>query len=184
MAEESSQGWLAITVDFSYPVLDVLLVGALLGVYGLLGWKPDRMWVLIGLGILATAIADAAFAVQEARGVAQGSRYDFVWTLGALLLAYAAWVRTSGDQHPHEQVTGMRAVALALIAQALAIGIQIYAVFEEVGRSERVVTVIVLLVASVQIILTRPRAELIGADTVDPSAHRPGGGSTAPDRSP
>jgi hypothetical protein len=159
VAEESSQGWLAITVDFSYPVLDVLLVGALLGVYGLLGWKPDRMWVLIGLGILATAIADAAFAVQEARGVAQGSRYDFVWTLGALLLAYAAWVRTSGDQHPHEQVTGMRAVALALIAQALAIGIQIYAVFEEVGRSERVVTVIVLLVASVQIILTRPRAE-------------------------
>jgi hypothetical protein len=159
VAEESSQGWLAIIVDFSYPVLDVLLIGALLGVYGLLGWKPDRMWVLIGLGILATTIADAAFAVQEARGVAQGSRYDWVWTVGALLIAYAAWVRTSGDRGPHDEVTGMRAIALALIAQALAIGIQIYAVFEEVGRSERVVTVIVLLVASVQIILTRPRAE-------------------------
>ena len=159
VAEESSQGWLAIIVDFSYPVLDILLIGALLGVYGLLGWKPDRMWVLIGLGILATTIGDAAFAVQEARGVAQGSRYDFVWTVGALLIAYAAWVRTSGDQSQRGQVTGMRAIALALIAQALAIGIQIYAVFEEVGRSERVVTVIVLLVASVQIILTRPRAE-------------------------
>ncbi len=157
VAEESSQGWSAIIVDFSYPVLDILLIGALLGVYGLLAWKPDRMWVLIGLGILATTIADAAFAVQEARGVAEGSRYDFVWTGGALLIAYAAWVRTSG-QDRHEQVTGMRAIALALIAQALAIGIQIYAVFEEVGRSERVVTVIVLLVASVQIILTRPRA--------------------------
>jgi hypothetical protein len=159
VAEESSQGWLAIIVDFSDPVLDVLLIGALLGVYGLLGWKPDRMWVLIGAGILATTIADAAFAVQEAHGVAQGSRYDWVWTVGALLIAYAAWVRTSGDQSRREQVTGMRAIALALIAQALAIGIQIYAVFEEVGRSERVVTVIVLIVASVQIILTRPRAE-------------------------
>ncbi len=166
VAEESSQGWLAIIVDFSYPVLDILLIGALLGVYGLLAWKPDRMWVLIGLGILATTIADAAFAVQEARGSAQGSRYDFVWTVGALLIAYAAWVRTSGRHDRPEQVTGMRAIALALVAQALAIGIQIYAVFEEVGRSERVVTVIVLLVASVQIILTRPRATPAAPDDV------------------
>ena len=56
-----------------------------------------------------------------------------------------------------EAVTGMRAVALALFAQALAIGIQLYAIFREVGRSERVVTIVVLVVASVQIILTRPR---------------------------
>ena len=48
-------------------------------------------------------------------------------------------------------------IALALFAQALAIGIQIYAIFEEVGKSERVVTIVVLVVASVQIILTRPR---------------------------
>jgi CRISPR/Cas system-associated endonuclease Cas3-HD len=52
----------------------------------------------------------------------------------------------------------MRAIALALFAEALAIGIQIYAVFHEVGKSERVVTVVVLVVASVQIILTRPRS--------------------------
>ena len=44
-----------------------------------------------------------------------------------------------------------------LFAEALAIGIQIYAIFREVGRSERIVTIVVLLVASVQIILTRPR---------------------------
>jgi hypothetical protein len=179
VAEESSQGWLAIVVDFSYPVLDILLIGALLGVYGLLGWKPDRMWVLIGLGILATTVGDAAFAVQEARGVAQGSRYDFVWTVGAVVIAYAAWVRTSGGQGRQEQVTGMRAIALALIAQALAIGIQIYAVFEEVGRSERVVTVIVLLVASVQIVLTRPRSEPVAppGPVGSPAVTDEGGGS-------
>ena len=51
----------------------------------------------------------------------------------------------------------MRAIALALFAQALAIGIQIYAIFREVGKSERIVTIVVLVVASVQIILTRPR---------------------------
>ena len=158
-AEHSSDTRLATFVDFSYPVLDVLLIGALLGVYGLLGWKPDRMWLLTGLGILSMTVADAAFAVQQARGVAQGDRYDFIWTLGALLIAYAAWVPAPDGPEAHQQVTGMRAIALALIAQALAIGIQIYAIFEEVGKSERVVTIIVLLVASVQIILTRPRPE-------------------------
>ncbi len=173
VAEESDLGWLATIVDFSYPVLDILLIGAILGVYGLLGWKPDAMWLLIGLGILAMTSADASFAVQEARGVVQGGHYDFVWTLGALLLAYAAWVHTPPASDGHQPVTGMRAIALALIAQALAIGIQIYAVFEEVGRSERVVTAIVLVVASVQIILTRPRAEPAAPSVAHPTGEGP-----------
>ena len=131
----------------------------MLGVYGLLGWKPDAMWILIGLGILATTVADAAFAVQQARGVADREplrlRLDHRRRRSSPTPRGCA---TPGAHDDDQRVTGMRAIALALIAQALAIGIQIYAFFEEVGRSERVVTVVVLVVASVQIILTRPRA--------------------------
>jgi hypothetical protein len=74
-----------------------------------------------------------------------------------LLLALAAWVRAPESESNPDAVVGMRAIALALFAQALAIGIQIYAIFREVGKSERIVTIVVLVVASVQIILTRPR---------------------------
>jgi hypothetical protein len=157
--EHKTVGLLAAVVVFIYPVLDVLLIGAVLGVYGLLGWKPDTMWLLIGLAIVSTSVADAVFAVQEAdaRAVVSGNRYDFIWTAGALLLALAAWAGSPEAEAKPAVVTGMRAVALALFAQALAIGIQIYAVFREVGRSERIVTAVVLVVASVQIILTRPR---------------------------
>jgi hypothetical protein len=158
-ADHKTVGNLATFVVFLYPVLDVLLIGALLGVYGLLGWRPDTMWILIGLAIVSSSVADAVFAVQEAeaRAVVSGDTYDFIWTLGAVLLAMAAWVRAPDtDEHP-EPVTGMRAIALALFAQALAIGIQVYAIFREIGRSERIVTIVVLVVASVQIILTRPR---------------------------
>ena len=158
LATHSTHSWLATVVDFAYPVLDVLLIGALLGVYGLLGWRPDLMWVFIGLGIAACACADAAFAVEEARGVVESGHYDFVWTLGALFIAYAAWVRAPTVHEDDRNVTGMRAIALALIAQAMAIAIQIVAVFKELGRSERIVTSLVLVVASIQIILTRPRA--------------------------
>jgi hypothetical protein len=129
------------------------------GVYGLLGWRPDRMWILIGSGILMTAIADAAFAVQEARGVSDVTTYDFVWTLGAILIAYAAWVRAPAGRVEVERPTGLRAVALPLVAQAMAAGIQIYALFEPIGKSERIGTVAVLVVSSVQIILSRPRSQ-------------------------
>ncbi len=158
-AEHKTVGALATVVAFVYPVLDVLLVGAVLGVYGLLGWRPDTMWILIGLAVVSTSVADAAFAIQEAeaRAVVSANHYDFIWTAGALLLALAAWARTPEADANREAVIGMRAVALALFAQGLAIGIQLYAVFREVGRSERIVTVVVLVVASTQIILTRPR---------------------------
>jgi hypothetical protein len=159
VAEASTQGWLATIVDFTYPVLDILLIGAVLGVYGLLGWRPDAMWVLIGVGILAMTSGDAAFAVQQARGVVVGGNYAVVWTIGALVIAYAAWVRAPSTHEGHEPVTGMRAIALALIAQALAIAIQITALFEELGKSERIVTAIVLVIASIQLIVSRPKAQ-------------------------
>jgi len=159
LADRASDSTIATVVDWSYPVLDVLLLGALLGVYGLLGWRPDAMWIFIGLGIAACTCADAAFAVEQSRGVVDNGHYDFVWTLGALLIAYAAWVRAPSVHDDDRQVTGMRAIALALIAQAIAIAIQIVAVFKELGKSERIVTALVLVFASVQIILTRPRAD-------------------------
>jgi hypothetical protein len=157
VAAQSSRGTLATVIDFSYPVMDVLLIGAILGVYGLLGWRPDRMWTLIGLGILATTAADAAFAIQEARGVADGAHYDFIWTFGAVCMAGAAWVTRVGTRDERNEVTGLRAVALLLVAQALAAGIQIYALFGQIGKSERIVTLLVLAVTSVQIILNRPK---------------------------
>jgi hypothetical protein len=105
------------------------------------------------------AAGDAVFAVSAAQGFVNDGHYEFIWTVGALMIAAAAWdQRPAGPGEP-SRVTGLRAIALALMAQGLAIGIQIYAIFHEIGVSERVVTVIVLVVATVQIILTRPRAD-------------------------
>jgi hypothetical protein len=157
VARETLQGTLATVVEFSYPVLDLLLIGAILGVYGLLGWRPDGMWILLGLGILATTAADATFAVQEAHGFPQTQPYDFVWTLGAVLIACAAWVTSPAAHDVHTEVTGLRAIALVLVAQAIAAGIQVYALFGELAKSERIITLAVLVITSVQIVLARPR---------------------------
>ncbi len=56
-------------------------------------------------------------------------------------------------------MVGWRAIALPVAAQVFAIGIQIYAFFHELARSERILTVLILVIAVIQIIVARPRAE-------------------------
>ncbi len=154
--EESEHDALATVIEFGYPILDALIVGAILGVYSLLNWRPGRAWLLLGLGAILMAVGDALFAVQEAREAYVDDGYDLVWTLGALLIAYAAW---SSVPTPvvHERPSGWRAIALPLAAQAIAAAIQVYGLFHELGPGERIVTLAVLLIAMVQIVVSRPR---------------------------
>jgi FtsH-binding integral membrane protein len=156
-ATSSAEDGLATIVDFSYPILDVLLVGAILGVCGLLGWRPGRTWILLGIGCALVALADGVFSVQQARGSLLGGDYSFIWSVGALLIAAAAWAGRPADDL-HQEVYGWRAIMLPVAAQLCAAGIQVYALFHEIGRSERLVTLIVLIVATVQIVISRPRA--------------------------
>jgi hypothetical protein len=82
-----------------------------------------------------------------------------------MLVAYAAWQPHPGRLERRE-VIGWQAIALAIAAQALAIAIQTYAIFDEVPRSERILTVIVLIIATIQIVVSRPRPRS------DPQAQR------------
>jgi hypothetical protein len=147
----------AAVVNFSYPILDTLLIGAVLGVYGVTAWRPGRTWLLLGLGCIVMAAGDGVFAVQEAREAYVAGHYDFIWPLGALLIAYAIWLPSDKPVFDAE-VVGWRAIVLPVTAQALAAGIQVYSFFHELGTTERIITLVVLLVAIVQIILSRPRA--------------------------
>jgi hypothetical protein len=72
VVEHTGQGDFATIVDFSYPVLDMILVGAILGVFALMAWRPGKVWLWLGCGCVVMAAADAVFAVQEARAIASG----------------------------------------------------------------------------------------------------------------
>jgi hypothetical protein len=159
VAEHTGQREFATIVDFSYPVLDMILVGAILGVFGLMAWRPGKVWALLGFGCVIMAIADAVAAVQQARGISAGNGYTFVWTVGAALIAYAAWVPPSTLREPPSELVGWRAIALPLAVQLLAVCVQLYLLIAglEVSITDRVVTIAVLLIASLQIVISRPR---------------------------
>jgi hypothetical protein len=158
VVEDRNEDALAATVTFAYPILDILLIGAILGLFGLMGWRPGRTWLILGLGCVVIAGGDAVYAVQFGEALQLDHDYDFIWPLGAVLIAFGAYGPPARvlDHHP---VVGWRIIVLPLIAQAVAASIQVYALLGgNFGRSERVVTLVVLVIASVQIIVARPRA--------------------------
>jgi len=178
VSEHHSRSVLAEAVQFAYPLGDFVLVGGVLGLYALMGWRPGRMWLVLGLGLGVTGIADASSATATLAAAPGHGVYDVEWVVGALLVAYASWQPPPGRMERVE-VSGWRAIALPLAAQALAIGLQIYAYFHEVPRSERLLTVAVLVISMVQIVATRP-----GRDTTPPDHPAPPADHRQPARSP
>jgi diguanylate cyclase len=154
--EQSREDVLGTVVVVSYPILDALLIGGVLGVYGLLDWHVTKAWLVLGAGCVLMAAGDGLFAVQEERNGAVGASYDFTWPMGALLIALSVRLAIDVPARRPESI-GWRAIVLPLAAQALAAGIQVYGLFHEMGNAERLVTLTVLIVAMVQIIVARPR---------------------------
>jgi hypothetical protein len=177
VAEETNDTTAATIVDFSYPVLDILLVGAILGIYGLLDWRPTKMWLALGFGIGLIAVSDALSAVDQARHDSFQGDLGAPFTIGALVIAVCAW-HSSHHPHRHVESRGWRAIALPLAAQFLAAAIQVYGLFAELGAVERIATLFVLAIVSIQIIATRPRDDeaTAEAESVEVEDVHAGGG--------
>jgi hypothetical protein len=156
-AARSTESFFDDAISFAYVLGDAILIGAALGAYALMAWRIDRMWLALGVGLMAMAVADSIFSVNTLSHSSQHGGYQVAWAAGAALLAYAAAQRRPVrlDVRPP---TGWAAIALPLLAQVLALGIQVYAIFDELPTSERVLSAVVLLIAIAQIVMTRPRA--------------------------
>jgi hypothetical protein len=156
VAEHSGASPCDCVVNVSYPLGDAVLVGAALGVFALMGWRPGRMWLVLGAALAIMGIADALYSVHALGHSHHHAVYDAAGAGGATLVAYAAW-QPRPSRLKRREPTGWSAIALPLVAQVLAIVVQIYALFHEIPSSERILTVAVLLIAMLQIVFTRPR---------------------------
>jgi two-component system, cell cycle response regulator len=84
-----------IAVNLAYPVGDLLLMGLVVTVFGLNGWRLDPVWLLLGGGLALSAVADGIYLVQTAEGTyVEGTLLDAAWPASAFLVALAAWTPT------------------------------------------------------------------------------------------
>ncbi len=156
-AQHSNSSALTDAVEFAYPLGDAIIVGATLGVLALLGWRPGRTWITLVIGFAALGIADAVYSADAlGHSYKTGTTFEALLLGGSALIAYTAWLPHPGRLDP-VIVTGWRAIALPFTAQILAISLQVYAFFFEVPRSERIFTIVLLLIATAGIVATRPR---------------------------
>ena len=82
----------AVVTNLAYPLADLLLLVMIVGVFALLGWRPERAWWLLAAGMVIFAVVDVVYLFQAARGTyVPGTWLDPLWPTAAVLLGLAAW---------------------------------------------------------------------------------------------
>jgi two-component system, cell cycle response regulator len=81
-----------IAVNLAYPAGDLLLMGLVVAIFGLNGWRLDPVWLLLGGGLALSALADGVYLVQTANDTyVEGTLLDAAWPASVFLVALAAW---------------------------------------------------------------------------------------------
>jgi two-component system cell cycle response regulator len=116
---------LTVATNLAYPLADLLLLGLLVGIIALTGWKLRGDWTLVALGFVVFTVADSVYLVQSAEGtyVANGL-LDVGWPAAMALIALAAW-RPRGRRSV-VRLEGWGVFAMPVIAAIFCLGLEFY----------------------------------------------------------
>src|SRR4051794_19771103 len=124
---------LAVATGLAYPVLDLVLLGIAVGALATTGWRFDRTWMLLALGVSTFWLADSLYLVRTAQGVYEaGGWFDAGWWAGLALIATAAWQPVpTRERRPSEE--RVRVIAVPLTFGAVGLGLLVYGAIAHVN---------------------------------------------------
>jgi two-component system, cell cycle response regulator len=117
---------LAVATNLAYPLGDLILLGLIVGALAGTGWRLDRTWILLAIGVSTFWLADSLYLVRTADGTFEsGGWVDTGWWAGLFLIAVAAWQPAPRrvTQAPDDS---LRLIAVPLGFGALALGLLVY----------------------------------------------------------
>jgi GGDEF domain-containing protein len=159
-------GTLEVAAQLAHPLADALLLGLVIGVLALPGFRPDRSEGLLLGGLALVAIADAAFMLQSVDAVpGEASWIRDLWPLGAALVALAAW--EPGGKALRWPMDAWRPIVMPTATAAVALSVYVLAPTETavaLGASLAVAT-LAALVARMMLALVDNRRLLRAAHT-------------------
>ncbi len=89
--ESVSGAPVSVALSLAYALIDLVLIGVIVGAIAGTGWRWNRRRALLTLGIVMFWLADSLYLVQAARGVYEsGGWFDAGWWGGLTLIAAAA----------------------------------------------------------------------------------------------
>jgi two-component system, cell cycle response regulator len=142
-----------VLTNLAYPVGDLFLLGLVVAILGLTGWRPGRGWILLGLGLALAAVADGIYLLQTVEGTyVEGTLLETLWPAAALLVGLAAWQPAErAAPSTHES---LRMVLVPFAAGLAGIGLLTYDHFDGLNK-------VALILGSVALVLVVVRTALL-----------------------
>jgi two-component system, cell cycle response regulator len=153
----------AVLTNLAYPVGDMLLLGVVVAIFGLSGWRPGRAWLVLGIGLALNAAGDGMYLVQTADGTYQsGSFVDALWPASSLLVGLSAWAPMRLATAPRDQ--SLRLVIVPVVCGLLAVVLLAYDHFSRLNG-------LTVALAAVTLLLVLVRTALVFAENQRVLAH-------------
>ena len=138
----------AVVTSVSYPVADLILLGALLGILALRGWRLDRMWSLLAAGVVLMALLDTLYVwMITTRVYEQGTLWDSGYLLAYLFMAAAAWQR---PVHKEVRISGWGVLAVPALFTLASIALLFFGNFAQIEATALLLATSTILLALVR----------------------------------
>ncbi len=139
----------AVLTNLAYPVGDLLLLGVVVAIFGLTGWRPGAAWLVLGIGLALNAAGDGWYLVQTADGTyVEGSLVDAMWPASALLVGLSAWQPVKRDSVAKDQ--SLRLVLVPVVCGLIAVVLLAYDHFSRLNGLTLALTALTLLLVLVR----------------------------------
>ncbi len=137
-----------VVTSLAYPLCDLVMLGLVVGAFALSGWRFDRMWVILSVGLGVFAVTDGLFLFKVWHGTyVVGTIIDAGWLLGAVLMSVAAWAPVGEGLSARR---GSRLLAGSGFFGLVGLTILIWGYFQHVNALALVLASSVVLVAIVR----------------------------------
>jgi diguanylate cyclase (GGDEF)-like protein len=99
VAEKATGTPLQIATTLAYPLGDIAMVAAVVGIVALTGWRPGRTWSLLLAGLAALVVADIAYTLQSTEEALPGGDWvDPIYLIAAVCLGASVWQPTAAAE--------------------------------------------------------------------------------------
>ncbi|MEA2932690.1 MAG: diguanylate cyclase [Actinomycetota bacterium] len=134
-----------VATNLAYSIGAVVLTTILVGVFAVQGWRTDRLWWVLGAGLVMFAFADSVYMIQALTDdYVTGTPLDSVWMVGTFLMASAAWL---GGGARHEPARSTQPVFIPGLFIVTSLSIVVYATWHRVLPLAVILATCTLLVA-------------------------------------
>ena len=158
---------LTAAMNVAYPLADALLLGLVVAVLAITGWRLDRAWLCILAGTGALTLADSGVLYQAAAGSTDSiALLDAGWPLAMLLLAAAAW--QPAGRLGAVRAEGARVLALPAVFGLTSLAILVYGQFEPLNKPAAILAATSMLAVIARMAFTfREKMQLLATTRIE-----------------